>query len=96
MFLFFQSLCIAKARDNTECLVLFNKLNRSGKLLKIQSSSIVEYVTWRATLCKLIPTGKGNVTVLCDGQTSKGKTAFFWEKKYKNKLIPAYRYCEPQ
>ncbi len=96
MLIFFQSFCLADASDNAKCLALIKKMNKTGRLLKIKSDTIVEYVTWRATLCGLIPTGKGNVTALCDGQTANGMTAFFWEKKYRNKLMAGYRFCDPQ
>lgn len=81
--------------ENSECLELYKKMHKDGSLPSLKIESIVEYVTWRASLCKIPPKGKGIVTALCDGQTSDEKTVFFWGKKYKNKIFSNHVICQP-
>jgi hypothetical protein len=55
-----------------------------------QNISNVEYMfTWHAGCAERPPTGKGNVTALCQAQATKNgqpNHIFYWQKIYKKKL----------
>ena len=83
------------AKQSLKCRNLSQSLRKLRKLPEIKAESIKMYVTWRATLCMIPPTGQGDVTILCDGETPNVEIIFFWEKKYKGKVISNYIFCNP-
>ena len=65
-----------------DCKQVAEKLGKQNrKFPTINNSSITPLYTWRASVCETPPTGKGDVTALCDAQTVSGSPVFFWEKK---------------
>ena len=65
-----------------DCKHVAEKLEKQNrKFPTINNSSITPLYTWRASVCETPPTGKGDVTALCDAQTVSGSPVFFWEKK---------------
>ena len=64
-----------------DCKQVAEKLEKQNrKFPTINDSSITPLYTWRASVCETPPTGKGDVTALCDAQTVSGLHVFFWEK----------------
>ena len=65
-----------------DCKQVAEKLEKQNrKFPTINDSSITPLYTWRASVCETPPSGKGDVTALCDAQTVRGSHVFFWEKK---------------
>ena len=84
-------------REDVEaCRVVAEKINQSHKL-GIRREGLARFATWRAACAERPPTGKGNVTVLCQGKRPTGKgeqDVFFWEKSDGGKLRTGYFLCE--
>ena len=63
------------------CKSVAEKLEKqNSKFPTINDASITPLYTWRASVCETPPSGKGDVTALCDAQTGSGSHVFFWEK----------------
>lgn len=63
-----------------------------------QNISNVEYLfTWRAGCAERPPTGKGNVTALCQAKATKNgqpNHVFYWQKIYKKTPNTGYFWCD--
>jgi hypothetical protein len=77
------------------CLVLAQEINKSHKL-GIRSDGITRHLTWHDVCAERPPTGRGNVTALCQGTRTSAKgeqEVFFWQKSDHGKLHNGYFLC---
>lgn len=78
-----------------DCQQLAETLEKQNtEFPEIKDSSITPLYTWRASVCETPPSGKGDVTALCDAQTVSGSSVFFWKKKNNHFFERNFLVCQ--
>lgn len=77
------------------CQGVATELNRT-KGVGIARDGMTRLVTWRAACAEEPPSGRGNVTALCEGKRTPSKgggKVFFWQKSDHGKRNSGYYAC---